>query len=124
MKLSLEQNDPNANVVRAYDPGRIMVGLSTFTRSFVLSPSEIIDEWPPTSVSELTVEHVLLLATLDADVLLIGTGERQVFPSPELQREIAKSGLTVEFMDTAAACRTYNILYSEDRQVAAGLMMI
>ncbi|MGB0712729.1 MAG: Mth938-like domain-containing protein [Gammaproteobacteria bacterium] len=124
MKLTLEQNNPNANVVRAYEPGKLIVGLNTFTRSFILSPGEIVDRWPPGSMDELTMDHVRMISALDADVLLIGTGSRQVFPRPDLMRDILAAGLTIEFMDTAAACRTYNILYSEDRQVAAGLMMI
>ena len=58
-----------------------------------------------------------------ARVLLLGTGARQRFPSPRLAAELAALGIGVEVMDSAAACRTYNVLAAEGRQVAAALYL-
>ena len=58
------------------------------------------------------------------DVFLLGTGKRQVFPSPELRGGFAEAGLGIEPMDTGAACRTYNVLLAEHRRVAAALIAV
>jgi uncharacterized protein len=58
------------------------------------------------------------------DILLLGTGRTQVFPSPELRQAFAKAELVLEVMDTGAACRTYNVLLGEGRRVAAALIAV
>ena len=57
-------------------------------------------------------------------VLLIGCG-RKIRPLPEsLRAALRAEGMVLEPMDSGAACRTYNILMSEDRQVAAALIAV
>ncbi len=66
-----------------------------------------------------------LLANLEAQtVLLVGTGLRQVFPSPETRKLFAGAGVGLEAMDTGAACRTYNVLLAEKRAVAVALVAV
>src|SRR5439155_16864051 len=72
---------------------------------------------------ELAPEHLAALAALDREIILLGTGARQRFPSPEIMRSLLRSGVGVEVMDVQAACRTYNILLAEDRRVAAALLI-
>jgi uncharacterized protein len=57
-------------------------------------------------------------------VLLVGTGRKQVFPSPETRRLFADAGIGLEAMDTGAACRTYNVLLAEKRAVAAAVIAV
>ena len=57
-------------------------------------------------------------------VLLVGTGRKQIFPSPETYRAFADAGISLEAMDTGAACRTYNVLLAEKRAVAAALIAV
>ena len=71
----------------------------------------------------LATEHLTQLAAFSCDVLLLGTGLRQRFPSPALLRPLIESGRGFEIMDTAAACRTYNILVGEGRIVLAALIV-
>lgn len=59
------------------------------------------------------------VATLEPEIVLLGTGEQQRFPHPRLTRELLTRGIGVEIMNTAAACRTYNILMLEGRRVVA-----
>ena len=56
--------------------------------------------------------------------LLLGTGRSQIFPSPEIRRGFAAAGLGLDPMDTGAACRTYNVLLAEHRQLAAALIAV
>jgi uncharacterized protein len=58
------------------------------------------------------------------DVLLLGTGRKQVFPGAELRQSFAEAEIVVEVMDTGAACRTYNVLLAEGRRVAAALIAV
>jgi uncharacterized protein len=71
----------------------------------------------------LTAEHLAQLTAFPCDVLLLGTGRRQRFPAPALLRPLIESGRGYEIMDTAAACRTYNILVAEGRIVLAALII-
>ena len=57
----------------------------------------------------------------EIDVVLLGTGKIMQILNPALRRELKAVGLSVEAMDTGAACRTYNVLMAEGRRVAAAL---
>jgi uncharacterized protein len=57
-------------------------------------------------------------------VLLLGTGARHELPGAELRRAFAEAGLALESMNTGAACRTYNVLLAEGRQVGAALVAV
>ena len=58
------------------------------------------------------------------DLLILGTGRRQELPAPEVRRAFADAGMSLESMDTGAACRTYNVLLAEGRPVGAALIAI
>ena len=75
-------------------------------------------------VADLTETHFAMVAALKPEIVLLGTGARQQFPLPRLLRPLLTQGIGVEVMDTAAACRTYNIIMLEGRRVAAALLMI
>ena len=124
MKLTLDQAAPNAHIIRAYEPGRIMVGLNTFTKSFIVTPDALIDDWESQTIDAMQAEHLTVFHAMQPEILLLGTGASQTFPEPRLLADLMNRRIPVEVMDTAAACRTYNILFSEDRAVAAALMMM
>ncbi len=94
------------------------------SRSFLLLPDRLIEEWPPERFEELREEHLALLLDLNPEVALIGTGAAFRFPDPAVTAPLHAAGIGVEVMDTAAACRTFNILASEGRRVAAALLML
>ncbi|HKJ08716.1 MAG TPA: Mth938-like domain-containing protein [Gammaproteobacteria bacterium] len=112
------------NVIRAYADGELTINQEVVRTSVVVTPDRLMREWPPESFEELEEGHVAALAELGAEIVLIGTGRRQLFPPPRFTAALMAQGIGVEVMDTAAACRTYNILLSEDRNVAAALFMI
>ncbi len=123
MKLQL---DDNAAVYRisSYAKGRIVVNEEVLTQSFVLMPNTLIRDWPPQGFEALEPDHFRPLAELKPEIVLFGSGARQRFPGAEIMRPLIEAAIAVEVMDTGAACRTYNILSSEDRSVAAALLMI
>lgn len=123
MKLSLD-NQTTGHVIRAYDRGEVVINDLRITQSVVVLPEQLIRDWPPQSFEDLTLEHLQTLADLDVEIILLGTGDKLRFPAAPLLQALAGTRIGLEVMDTAAACRTYNVLSAEGRKVAAALMMI
>jgi uncharacterized protein len=122
MKFAEADTDGGHRIL-GYGPGRIVVDGRSYVDSLIVSPDRIIAAWGPSTAADLRAVHFETLTALNPQVIVIGTGERQVFPDPHLYFALLERGLGVEIMDTGAACRTYNILMSEGRRVAAGLIM-
>lgn len=123
MKLSLDDTSATYTI-RAYETGRVIINEHTLTHSVIVLPEQLIPDWPPQSVEQLTAEHVDQLVALEPAIILLGTGAHIRFPHPRLTHGALRRGIGFEVMDTAAACRTYNIIAAEGRRVAAALMMI
>lgn len=122
MRFTLDRH-PTANLVTNVSPGVIRVGEATITSSVILSAERIIPDWPVRSSEALDLASLAPALELGPSVLIVGTGSRLVFPRGPLIAELATRGVGLEFMDTPAACRTFNILVNEDRPVVAALMV-
>lgn len=122
MKFTLETGGP-ANVITARGPGEVRVRERAFTASVVLTASEALPDWPARDAATLAVEHIEAVLALGPDLVVLGTGERQVFPPPAVLAYAARRGVGIEVMDNAAACRTYNVLLHEGRNVALALIL-
>ncbi|HET9819432.1 MAG TPA: Mth938-like domain-containing protein [Rhodanobacteraceae bacterium] len=94
-----------------------------FTASLILTRETVIDDWAVTDVAAMTAEHVAPILALNPDVVLLGTGARQRFPSQAVLAEFLQHGVGVEVMDNAAAARTWDILASEGRNVVAAFIL-
>jgi uncharacterized protein len=112
-----------ARAVTAYGPGYVALGGTQLTRSCLLGPDGIDATWGPDAFEGLEAGHFAVLAAIPCDVRLLGTGSRQRFPAPALLRPLIEAGRGIEVMDTAAACRTYNVLVAEGRTVVAALIV-
>ncbi len=123
MKLSLDKGT-GSYLIRAYGPGRITVNETEYTRDLIVLPETLIPDWESALVTELTENHFEALEEHEPEIILLGTGREQRLPAARLIARFARRGIGLEAMDTAAACRTFNVLMSEDRRVAAALMMI
>jgi uncharacterized protein len=121
MKFSLDR-PATLNVVRAYSPGVLRIGEREFSRSVILSAEALVD-WRPQHIAELTAADLEPALALRPEVLLLGSGARQVFPAPALLAQLYAARIGFEVMDTGAACRTYNVLVAEGRAVAAALII-
>jgi uncharacterized protein len=111
------------HLIRAYQQGLITVGEQQYSQSLILSQDHLITDWRPRQANQLRREDFEPLLALQPEILLLGTGSRLVFPSPSLTARLLQAGIGVEVMDTAAACRTFNILLSEQRRVVAALLL-
>ena len=91
--------------------------------SFLLTPAGITEAWPVAAASDLGVDDIQPLLALKPEVVILGTGDRQVFPAAEFLAGFLRKGIGIEVMDNAAAARTYNLLAGEDRQVVAAFIL-
>ncbi len=122
MKIHLDTGDSRYRI-RAYSPGEIRIGETFYRRSLILLPDQVLPDWEPADFSALTEDLLTALADLAPEVILLGTGGRLRFPPQVWLAGLQKRGIGTECMDTAAACRTYNLLMSEGRRVAAALLL-
>ena len=122
MKLHLTGSG-NLNLFTAYGDGYVSVNGRRVETSVIVLPDRIIEDWGVTRFDSLAAAHMVTLAGLDREVVLLGTGRLLRFPRPEVLRPLIQAGIGVEVMDIQAACRTYNILVAEQRKVAAALLM-
>lgn len=122
MSLTLDENHA-AFQIRSYQPGQIQVNDQFYTNSIIIRPTQLIDHWSPNTLSELSAFHLNVILDLHPAVFILGTGTTLTFPPIEVYGNLINHGIGVEIMDTRAACRTYNALASEDRNVIAALII-
>ena len=121
MKLQPDRFDVQA--ITGYGPGWVGVGTERYTQSLVVSSQGDLFDWGATRFEELDAGHFQRLAELKAEVVIFGSGARIRFPRGAWLRPLVDHGVGVETMDTAAACRTYNVLAQEGRRVAVALLL-
>ena len=122
MRITLDRPG-SANTISAYRPGVVTITDVEYRRSLLVSADRLVPDWPVASAASLDQQRLDEALALEPEILLLGTGQRLRFPEPALYASVAAGGIGFEVMDTAAACRTFNILLAEDRQVVAALVL-
>ena len=112
-----------ANVISGYTPDSVTINQLRWQRSLVLPSQGDVIDWPVARFEDLRPEHFEALAIGAPELVIFGSGPRLRFVAPECLRPLLERRIGVETMDTAAACRTYNILVAEGRRVVAGLLL-
>ena len=119
--MEIARETPEANVVRAWEPGRMRVGETWFEGHLIVSADRVITDWQIGSPAEVAVANLRPAIGLDPEIILLGTGEDVLLPDVGLMRALAAESIGLEIMTTPAACRTFNVLISEHRRVVAAL---
>lgn len=122
MKLH-DASASGSHTFTAYGAAYVAVNGVSHHRSLIVSPTHLDDAWPVTSVADLSADALARIPAENGTIVLLGTGSRQRFPAPQLLRPLLSAGVAIEVMDNFAACRTYNILAAEGRQVVAALIV-
>lgn len=122
MKIEREQAD-GKNLFTGYGEGYVEVNHARQAASLVVNGERLVTDWPPASIDTMTADHLAAIVALKPEIVLLGTGKAFRFPEPALLAPLYKAGIGVEAMDTPAACRTYNILLGEGRNVVAALIV-
>lgn len=105
--------------ITGYGQGWVQVNGEKLESSFILGPQTLVTDWKPQNIQELTASNLEQLFDIQAEVIIIGSGTKQQFPPAETWRALVQNGTGFEVMTTEAACRTYNVLLSEARRIAA-----
>jgi uncharacterized protein len=122
MKFQLDSSE-GRNTVTAYGAGFIEVNRQRYGTSLIILPDRVVTDWAAGGFDALAVADVERLLEFQPQVLLLGTGSRQRFPPPSLMRPIIEARIGYEVMDVGAACRTFNVLIGEGRQVLGALLL-
>src|SRR5450631_2164548 len=121
MKLHAERIE-GQNAIQRHGPDGVIVNGAEHRRSVVVPWSGPVLDWKVDSFAALTENHFALLAALGPELVIFGSGARIRFAPPALLKALIGRRIGVETMDTAAACRTYNVLLAESRSVIAALL--
>lgn len=141
MQFSLETNN-DSYIIRAYAPGEVIVtppqdmtekveriqderfgeqpiALEILTTTSLIMPRHLEKDWSSASYEELSAANLATLQQHQPEIILLGSGEQLRWPAKGVRESLLEKGIGVEVMDSGAACRTYNILIGEQRNVAA-----
>jgi uncharacterized protein len=121
VKLQLA-NTTGLNLFTAHGEGYVVVGDEWHTSNLIVQPQAIATGWTEATAATLAFADLERLLELPVGIILLGTGNRLRFPPAQWLKPFAQAGIGLEIMDLPAACRTYNILSSEGRQVTAVLL--
>jgi len=112
-----------ANLVRSYAPGELRINDHVYRSAIIVSASAVEETPDIRDMSDLARLDPSRILRLDPELILLGTGQRQIFPAESFRAQFLGAGIGFEVMDTGAACRTFNVLVGEQRRVVALLMV-
>ena len=121
MKLQAERIE-GTNAISRHGPGGVAVNGVEHTASVIVPWQGEVQGWNAPSFESLTAAHFERLCEYQPELVIFGSGPRIRFPAAALLRPLIERRIGVETMDSAAACRTYNVLLAEGRRVVAALL--
>ena len=122
MELQLE-NQPSGYRVGSFVDNAVVIGEVRYTASLIVTPEQVVPDWPPQHLDQLMVDDLGMILALGPELILVGTGNALRFPDSVILKGVMRAGIGIDFMDSRAVCRTYNILAAEGRRVAAGVII-
>jgi len=122
MQLNLERPDYQFSL-RGADGASALVNERTLRQSFIVAPDALVEAWPVALASALTPADLEPLLALNPELIVLGTGAGQIFPTAEVMATCLTRGVGIEVMANAAAARTFNVLAAEGRRVVAGFVI-
>jgi uncharacterized protein len=117
-----QESSSGINVIRAYGGGELRVNENAYRGAVILSASTVLAEPNIHKLEDLIAIDASRVLALEPELVLLGTGTRQIFPASSFGAQFLRAGVGFEVMDTGAACRTFNVLVGEQRRVVALLL--
>ena len=121
MKMQADRLD-GSNAISRHGPDGVIVNGHEYRSSVIVPWTGAVARWPVASFEALDEASFEALAALSPELVIFGSGSRLRFPKPGLLKPLMARRIGFEIMDTAAACRTYNVLLAEGRAVVAALL--
>jgi len=122
MELQLENHQLGYRV-SSFADNAVVIGEVHYTASLIVSLKKVVSDWLPQHLDQLTINDLGVILALEPELILVGTGNRLQFPDSTILKGVIHAGIGIDFMDSRAVCRTYNILAAEGRNVAAGIII-
>jgi uncharacterized protein len=118
-------SDPQSsqNTITGYGIGFLEVNQTPYSHALIVQPEGEVLAWPVEEIQDLSEDHFSMISALLPELVIVGTGKRQVFLNPKILQPLIKAKIGFEMMDSQAACRTYNILMGEGRKVLAAILL-
>jgi uncharacterized protein len=107
----------------ASGPGYVEINRERYEGGLIVLPDRVVTGWGAAGFAGLNAADFAQLVQYKPEIVVLGTGAKQQFPHPRLTVALAEARIGVEVMDTAAACRTFNILVGEDRRALAAILI-
>ena len=126
LKLHL---DPitGANAITGHGKGYVAINGGDIVNEVIVLPEMLINPWklavPSAGALSLCTDDFATLLQLKPELVIFGSGATFRFPDRRIMAAFAEARIGFEVMDTPAACRTYNVLMSEGRRIAAALLI-
>ena len=117
-----EDHNPSSFHIGSYQPGEIMVNGKAYNQGIIVTTENLTEDCFVNDVKDISQQHIASLCAAKPEIILIGTGEKQQFLHRSLLKEAAKHNLSLDVMNTQAACRTFTVLATEGRRVIAALV--
>jgi uncharacterized protein len=111
-----------SNAISRHSSEGVIVNGTAYTASVIVPWTGRVLDWSPANFESLTADDFAALLGLHPELVIFGSGKRLRFPPPALTRVLTSQRIGIETMDTAAACRTYNVLVAEGRSAVAALL--
>jgi len=121
MKLQQDARD-GRNQFTTFAGDHVGINGEIYRGSLLVTP-QVIEVWRPARFDDLAGDDFARALDFAPEVVLLGTGARLRFPHPQLYQDLIAARIGVEVMDSAAACRTFNILCGEGRRVVVLLLL-
>ena len=123
MAMKFQREATSEFAITGYTADSVSVAGVEYRQSLRVSHQAAAARWPVKSFAEISSATIAEATLVQPEIVIIGTGKKLRFPPPAALAPLRDARIGFEVMDTAAACRTYNVLLGEGRQVAALLLI-
>lgn len=121
--ILVEEKNAGRYAIRRYTTHSVTINDTVYHRSVIVTSNELITDWRPQKLSELTIYDMEQFLLLSPEVVLLGVGEKYQFVDFAVLQPLLSKGIGVEVMTIAAASRTFSVIAAENRPVALGLLL-
>ncbi len=123
MKIELDSENSISNKIISYSDDSFKLKNQLIKSNIVISKDRLIENWSVNAYQNLALQHLDQIISWQPEIILLGTGREPSFPNLELISYVTSKNIGLEIMDTGAACRSYNLLINEGRNVVACLFL-
>lgn len=118
--MSLQEEKMTSPIFfKEYIDGRSILNIGEYNYPLILSSTDILDYQEQIDcVKDIKKSHLEIVLKSNPEVIIFGTGKKQELPPLDIINELARAGKSVDFMASNVACKTYNLLVNENRNVS------